>query len=105
MTAASLPWLHIALALPYGLVVGAGYFLALRANSRLYLADGPVWKPVVLLVGRLLGAVALLGVLVLWGWAPTLAGLGGFSLARPLVVRWSDRRSRVPAAANAGGEG
>jgi len=98
---AGLPWLGVALALPYGLAVGIAYFLALRANARLYLDAGPVWKPIALMLGRLLGAVGLLGALVPFGWAPTLAGLAGFTAARPLVVRWSDRRARVPA----GGEG
>lgn len=99
MTLADLPWLWIAAALPYGFAVGVGYFLALRLNSRLYLEAGPVWKPILLMLARLLGAVGLLGALVPWGWAPTLAALAGFTLARPLVTRWSDRR--VPA----GGEG
>ena len=46
MTPASLPWLPMALALPYGLAVGVAYFLALRLNSRLYLDKGPVWQPI-----------------------------------------------------------
>ncbi|MEI6557244.1 MAG: ATP synthase subunit I [Rhodospirillaceae bacterium] len=100
MTAASvgaLPWGPMALALPYGLAVGTLYFLALRLNARLYLESGPVWRPIALMLGRLFGAVAMLGVLVLWGWPVTLAGLGGFTVARPLVTRWSDRRAAVAA--------
>ena len=111
MTALSLttlPWGPMALALPYGVAVGVGYFLALRLNARLYLETGPVWRPIALMLGRLLGAVALLGALVPWGWPVTLAGLAGFTVARPLVTRWSDRRSAVEsdrrAVAATGGE-
>ena len=106
MTALSLttlPWGAMALALPYGLAVGAAYFLALRLNARLYLETGPVWRPIALMLGRLLGAVALLGALVPWGWPVTLAGLAGFTVARPLVTSWSDRRSEA-VAVSAGGE-
>lgn len=107
MTAAALqalPWGAMALAVLYGLAVGLGYFLALRLNARLYLESGPVWRPIVLMLGRLLGAVGLLGLLVLWGWPVTLAGLAGFTAARPLVTRWSDRRA-AEATAAPGGEG
>ena len=107
MTALSLttlPWGPMALALPYGVAVGVGYFLALRLNARLYLETGPVWRPILLMLGRLLGAVALLGLLVPWGWPVTLAGLAGFTVARPLVTRWTDRRAAAAATAT-GGEG
>ena len=102
LSPATLPWGAMALALPYGLAVGIGYFLALRLNARLYLETGPVWWPIALMLGRLLGALALLGLLVPWGWPVTLAGLAGFTVARPLVTRWSDRRA---AAVATGGEG
>ncbi|MEI8393783.1 MAG: ATP synthase subunit I [Rhodospirillaceae bacterium] len=96
---AALPWLAIALALPYGLVVGIGYFLLLRRNTRLLIGSGPVFVPILMMFGRLAGAVVLLGLLVPAGWAPTLAGLAGFTVARPLVVARLDRH------AAAGGEG
>ena len=102
LTLQSLPLGAMALALLYGLAVGTAYFLALRLNARLYLESGPVWRPILLMLGRLFGAVALLGLLVPWGWPPTLAGLAGFTVARPLVTRWSDRRATVAAAT--GGE-
>ena len=98
----TLPWIEMALALPYGLSVGVGYFLALRLNARLYLESGSVWRPIVLMFARLIGAAILLGVLVAWGWAATLAGLAGFTLARPLVVRWLDRRDRQSVTGSSG---
>ena len=91
MTAAALPWGAIAAALVYGLGVGAGYFLILRRGARLYLEPGPIWRPLALMLGRLIGAVALLGALVPWGWPVTLAGLAGFTLARPLMTRPANR--------------
>jgi hypothetical protein len=101
MTAGSWPVAAMAVALPYGLAVGVAYLLALRVNTRLYLADGPLWQPIGLMLVRLLGSVALLGAAVPWGWAPTLVALAGFGLARPLTLRWLDRRER----AGQGGEG
>jgi len=96
----SIPWLATLLALPWGLGVGVAYFLALRTNARLYLENGPVWRPVGLLLARILGATAALGGLVWLGWAPALSGLLGFSIARPLVVRMT-----AGADAAAAGEG
>lgn len=83
----SIPWPATLLSVPWGLAVGVAYFLALRHNARLYLAPGPIWRPLALLLARMFGAAAALGGLVWVGWAPALAGLAGFSLARPLVVR------------------
>ena len=106
MSAASLPLAAMALALPYGLAVGVAYLLALRVNARLYLESGPLWRPIGLMVARLAGSVALLGAVVPWGWAPTLVALAGFTLARPLTLRWLDRRERAAAGDGCrGGEG
>jgi hypothetical protein len=98
MSVAALP---LAAALPYGFAVGVAYLLALRLNTRLYLANGPLWRPIVLMPVRLLGSVALLGAVVPWGWGPTLVALGGFALARPVTLRWLDRRQ--PEAVAGGG--
>ena len=107
MIAGSWPVVMMAVALLYGLVVGGAYLLALRVNTRLYLGDGPLWQPIGLMLVRLLGSVALLGAAVPWGWAPTLAALVGFGLARPWVLRWLDQRERAERAERAerGGEG
>jgi hypothetical protein len=95
----------LAVALPYGFAVGVAYLLALRLNARLYLESGPIWRPIGLMLARLLGSVALLGALVPWGWAPTLVALAGFALARPLTLRWFDRRERAAVGGGRGGEG
>lgn len=98
----SIPWIATLLALPWGLGVGMAFFVALRANTRLYLEPGPVWRPVALMLARLVGATAALGGLVWFGWAPALAGLAGFTVARPLAERLTAAND---AAAAAGGEG
>ncbi len=105
MTVTTLPVAAMTLALPYGLVVGAAYLLALRLNARLYLENGPLWRPIGLMLVRLFGSVALLGAAVPWGWAPTLMALAGFGLARPLVLHWLDRRDRAAAGAAAAAAG
>lgn len=104
MSGGAVPWLATLLALPWGLAVGVAYFLALRVNAALYVGGGPVWQPILLMFARMAGAVALLGALVPFGWAPVLAGLAGFGVARPLVTRWSARRIHA-ALADRGREG
>ena len=75
-----------------GLVLGLAHFAALRANVRLYAAGGSLWQPVALNLARLTAtAGAFLAAAVFGGALPTLAGLGGFLLARAVAVRtgWS----------------
>ncbi len=96
MSAASLamlPWPAMGLAVPYGLVVGILYFLTLRYNTRLYLGQGPVWRPIALMFCRMMVTLGLLWVMLPWGWPVMLAGLVGFTVARRLVMVWSDRRT------------
>lgn len=80
-----MPWLPMILGGVWGLALGLAFFLGLRVNTRLYLENGPLWQPLALMLGRIALAVGGLAVLLGWGWPVVLAGLAGFTLARPLV--------------------
>ena len=46
------------IAAPLGAALGFAYFHALRLNARLYVTGGPLWRPVVLHLVRIAGAVS-----------------------------------------------
>lgn len=70
-----------------GLVVGLGYFAALRRTVQLYGAEGNRLAPAVLTVGRIAGAAAFLIVAARLGAVPLLAAFSGFLLARAIALR------------------
>jgi N-ATPase, AtpR subunit len=75
-----------------GFALGIAHFVTLRANVRLYVAPGPVWRPIALNLLRLGMTVAAFAAAVVCGGAiAVLAGLVGFLLARTVLVRaaWS----------------
>jgi hypothetical protein len=71
-----------------GFALGLAHFATLRANARLYLEAGPIWRPLALNLFRLgmTGAVFAAAV-ALGGATPALAGLAGFFIARSVLVR------------------
>ena len=75
-----------------GLALGLAHFAALRANVRLYIASGPIWRPIALNLARLAATGgAVVAAVALGGALPTLAVVAGFVLARMVVLRvaWS----------------
>ena len=70
-----------------GVLLGAGYFTALRQNVERYLAGAPLGPSLALHLGRLL-LVGLAFALIARAGAPALLGaLAGFLLARAFAVR------------------
>lgn len=70
-----------------GLVVGCGYFAALRRGVGLIVARGAaVWSVLWVLV-RVGGAALFFALVVRWGAMPLLAAFLGFLAARHLAVR------------------
>ena len=70
-----------------GLVLGLGYFRALRANIRMYLEGGRPWQAAGVLALRLGGAAVAFWLASRWGAAAAIAMLGGFLVARFLSLR------------------
>jgi hypothetical protein len=85
MTASSL--LPAALAAFGGLILGIGYFLALRRTTAL-LAGGRGWVgPAGLTLARIAVAAVLFGFAARLGALPLLTGFAGFLLARAIALR------------------
>jgi F1F0 ATPase subunit 2 len=70
-----------------GLAAGAGHFVSLRWNTRLFMT-GKVWHAPVLQAGRLLMTAAVLYGLARLGAIPLLAGMTGFMVARQIALRY-----------------
>jgi len=74
-----------------GLLVGLGYFAAMRRTVTL-LADGSTWfGPLALTVGRIVVVVALLTLVARFGASPLLAAAIGMLLARAIALRTARR--------------
>jgi len=69
-----------------GLAAGAGHFVSLRWNTRLFIS-GKVWHAPVLQVARLFASAAVLYGLARLGAMPLLAGMAGFLVARHFALR------------------
>jgi F1F0 ATPase subunit 2 len=70
-----------------GVVLGAGYFAALRSNAERYLFGRSIGAAVALHCGRLLFAGVAFVLIAQAGAAALLAALGGFLLARTIALR------------------
>jgi len=71
-----------------GFALGIAHFVTLRANVRLYVTPGPVWRPIALNLLRLgMTGAAFAAAVVFGGAIAVLAGLTGFLLARAMLVR------------------
>ena len=70
-----------------GAALGFAYFRALRLNARLYVAGGPLWRPVALHLVRIVGVVSTFVLISLHGAGALLGALAGFLAARLIVVR------------------
>lgn len=70
-----------------GLVLGAGYFAALRQNVEGYLARRALGSAVALHLGRLLLAGLVFVLIAQVGAAALLGALTGFVLARSVALR------------------
>ena len=78
---------------PLGAALGFAYFHALRLNARLYVTGGPLWRPVVLHLVRIVGVVLSFVLIAPFGAGALLGALAGFVAARLIVVR--PERSRA----------
>jgi F1F0 ATPase subunit 2 len=76
-----------------GAALGFAYFRALRLSARLYVAGGPMWRPVVLHVVRIVGVVAAFVLIAPHGAGALLGALAGFVAARFVVVRHEGSRA------------
>jgi F1F0 ATPase subunit 2 len=70
-----------------GAALGFAYFSALRLNARLYLAEGPLWRPVVLHLLRIVGVVSAFVLIAPYGAGALLGALAGFVVMRFVLVR------------------
>ncbi len=70
-----------------GIVLGLGYFLALRETARLIVTGGPPLRAVVLTLGRVFVLVAGFCVAVMLGGPALLAALAGVLAAKWALVR------------------
>jgi F1F0 ATPase subunit 2 len=70
-----------------GVLLGAGYFAALRQNVERYVAGRPLGPTVALHLGRLLLAGLAFALIAEAGAAALLGALAGFVFARALAVR------------------
>lgn len=77
----------LAAALAGGLVLGAGYFAALRRAVRTHAAGGSAVGFAALMIVRIIAAAAGLALAARWGPPSLVAALGGFLLARAFAVR------------------
>jgi hypothetical protein len=69
-----------------GLLVGCGYFAALRRSAQAIVA-GALTAPLALAALRIAAVLLLLGAAVRFGALPLLAAFGGLMLARGLLMR------------------
>jgi F1F0 ATPase subunit 2 len=76
-----------------GVLLGAGYFAALRQNVERYVAGAPLGPTVALHLGRLLLAGLAFALIAEAGAAALLGALAGFVLARALAVRRARTRT------------
>jgi F1F0 ATPase subunit 2 len=76
---------QIVIGLIVGLLVGAFHFTSLWWNTR-YFASGAAGKAIVLQLGRIAVAVAVLTLLARLGLAALLSGGFAFLVARPLLM-------------------
>ena len=70
-----------------GILLGAGYFAALRSNVERYLLGWSIGPAVALHFGRLLLAGVAFVLIAQAGAAALLGALGGFLLARSIALR------------------
>ena len=77
----------------FGLIVGLGYFVALRHNVDLYIDRGPGWLPVLMHGLRIAAAIALFAWLASLGALPILSSLAGFLAGRMVAFRISGNRA------------
>ena len=83
---------QIVIGLIAGLLVGAFHFASLWWNTRLF-TTGEAGKAIVLQLGRIAVAVAVLTLLARLGLAALLCGALGLLVARPLLLwRFGDLR-------------
>jgi len=93
MTTAALPQMlrdgapFVVLGVGLGLLLGMGYFAALRQNVERYLAGRALGPALALHLGRLLLAGLAFVLIAQAGAAALLGALGGFVLARFLALR------------------
>lgn len=77
--------------LALGLAAGGLFFALLRWNAALYAqagqGGGPLWRPLVLSLSRLLVLGAILTAVAHYGALPLLAAALGVMIARPVVTR------------------
>jgi len=83
---AAAPAWGIVIGLFAGVAAGAGHFVSLRWNTRLFIS-GKVWHAPVLQAGRLFMTAAVLYALARLGAMPLLAGMAGFLAARHFALR------------------
>jgi F1F0 ATPase subunit 2 len=74
-----------------GALMGGLSFAALRGNVGLYLAGGPVWKPIGLHLLRLTIALGGFVMIAPAGALALLSALAGFLIARTIAVRIGGR--------------
>lgn len=73
-----------------GIVLAGAYLFALRWNIQLYLEQAHIWKPLLVHLLRLAGAVAVLAACARAGALPLLSGFGGFVAMRTVLLHQFD---------------
>ena len=76
-----------------GFALGAAWFGTLRTNTDLYLAGGPLWRPIGLQVLRLAMAGIAFTALAWVGALALLTALAAFLLARAVLLRAGGARA------------
>jgi hypothetical protein len=84
---ASLTPLSAAIFLAIGLAAGGLFFALLRWNAALYAQRGPIWRPVLLTLTRLIALGAVLAATAQHGTVALLTATIGVMIARPVVTK------------------
>lgn len=91
---------HRLIIAPLGALCGAGlaivYFRALALNTRLWLGDGGIARPLALHMGRTAVAIAAFVLAAHFGAGVLLASFAGFIVTRTVIVRRIVRDRRTP---------
>ena len=74
-----------------GAVIGAGHFLTLRWNARMFAAGRSLWLPAAVQLARLALLASALAAIASFFGALLLAAAGGILITRTAVMRWTTR--------------
>lgn len=77
----------IGLGLVAGYAIALAHLAALAVNVRLYLMPGAAWRPIGLHVARFAALVSSFSIAAMFGAAPLIAMLAGFTLGRAFALR------------------